>query len=565
MKKRILSLLLSAVMLLAPCASLAEEAVMPSYYAGELTKTVVSDSYIAGEQLNLIVNFGVDAAVPFKEGKLKAALELLKNATLQMSFYDDFGTARIHADVLVSGTELLSGDMLIYEDGSVQAMSSLTGQLVLALPAGTFVDGQLDFSVFQKEYQYDFETEEGIAAFKALPALTRLRITSADVLSMLIGHLLGWVSYAQMDTDGELYVFDDTYLDATETRDPVAQRMIGTIEAHRFNTLPRDIAMTLCDDHGEFQQAVADVLAEHGVTRYQVRQFVDALMTEETIDPATDWVQPSATVADDGALCRYDDISYFFKKLMKCTRNMWAESTENVLGMVVSYDDFGGMVGFDADLKKFTEDLPYEGTFDYSIKTDDDWQRLHAVNGELQIYNDNRVIGDLHMQFGQDVGGVNESHIIGKADVVNQKDNTSFGIGLDANLDFSVAVDDSGVESELFEGHLIASKRENGADEPVLAATMSGMTTTDGQSFGLVGTAAIEVADRVTVIADATFETAAYEEIPFAGGQAIDMTDLDEEKLAKIKKTVKAEAAKLGVSLVLKPDIVKNVLVLIGE
>ena len=144
MKNRILSLLLSAVMLLAPCASLAEEAAMPSYYAGELTKTVISDSYIAGEQMNLTVNFGVDAAVPFEEGKLKAALDLLKNATLQMSFYDDFGTARIHADLLVSGAELFSGDMLIYEDGSVQAMSSLTGQYVLALPAGTFADGHLD-------------------------------------------------------------------------------------------------------------------------------------------------------------------------------------------------------------------------------------------------------------------------------------------------------------------------------------------------------------------------------------------------------------------------------------
>ena len=341
--------------------------------------------------------------------------------------------------------------------------------------------------------------------------------------------------------------------------------MIGTIEAHRFNTLPRDIAMTLCDNHGEFQQAVADVLAEHGVTRYQVRQFVDALMTEETIDPAVDWVQPSVSVADDGALCRYDDISYFFKKLMKCTRNMWEESTENVLGMVVSYDDFGGMVGFDADLKKFTEDLPYEGTLNYSIKTDDNWQRLHAVNGELEIYNDNRVIGDLRMQFGQDVGGLNETYIIGQADVVNRKDNTSFGIGLDTNLDFSVAVDESGLENEMFEGSLIASWRENGAGNPVLAATMSGMTTTDGQSFGLSGTAAVKVADRVTLIADATFETAPYEEIPFAGGQAVDMTDLDEEKLEKIKTTVKAEAAKLGVSLVLKPDVVKNVLTLIGD
>ena len=47
--------------------------------------------------------------------------------------------------------------------------------------------------------------------------------------------------------------------------------------------------------------------------------------------------------------------------------------------------------------------------------------------------------------------------------------------------------------------------------------------------------------------------------------EILDMTALDEEKLEKIKKTVKAEAAKLGVSLVLKPDVVKNILMLIGE
>ena len=59
MKRRILSLVLSAMMLLMPIASVAEEAVS-NYYAGELTTTAISDSYMAGIQLNLNAVLGLD-------------------------------------------------------------------------------------------------------------------------------------------------------------------------------------------------------------------------------------------------------------------------------------------------------------------------------------------------------------------------------------------------------------------------------------------------------------------------------------------------------------------------
>ena len=61
-KKRFVSFLLSAALLIAPCSSLAEA----NYYAGELSTAAVGDSYVAGNQINLDVVFGVDAQKEFE-------------------------------------------------------------------------------------------------------------------------------------------------------------------------------------------------------------------------------------------------------------------------------------------------------------------------------------------------------------------------------------------------------------------------------------------------------------------------------------------------------------------
>jgi len=313
MKRRILSLMLSVMMLLMPALAAAEET-MASYYAGELTAIAIGDSYAAGNQLNLTAALGLDLDEAVTDEALKAAAELLAKSKVSMSFYDDFGTSRIHAQLDTDDVTLLSADALIYEDGSMQVMSNLTGKLVLALPAA---DQQAAAAPTMADY--DMATAEGVAAFRALPAIDRLKITGSDMISLIINHVLGWVSYMQMDNDGEFYTFDDTYLDATEVRDPVAQRMFGKIKADSFNTLLWNIATTVADTTGEFQMAIADFLAESGVTRYQARMFTDAIFTKETIDPATDFVQPSYYIIEnkDESPITYDDVSYFFKKLQK--------------------------------------------------------------------------------------------------------------------------------------------------------------------------------------------------------------------------------------------------------
>ena len=150
LKNKAMALGLSAAMLLSPAASLAES----NYAAGELTTTAISDSYAAGNQLNLSADFNLelgDALQNLGDAKLQkkvnAVVSLLDKTELNMSFYDDFGTARIHLSLDTDGVTLLSGDALVYADGSMQIMTTLTGKLVLALPQGALSASSVSASV----------------------------------------------------------------------------------------------------------------------------------------------------------------------------------------------------------------------------------------------------------------------------------------------------------------------------------------------------------------------------------------------------------------------------------
>lgn len=572
LKQRMLSLLLGAAMLVTPVASMAEENVyaIPS---GEVTTTAVNDAYVGGKQINLTADLalnaqdaqalaallGLDEAQ--SEEKLAALSSIIDQCTLEMTFYDDFGTARISGDLKLGDVSLLSGTALIYEDGSAQVMTNLTGSLVLAAPAGTVKTGSFDLmSLLYGDFYV--ERDESVP-FEELPADERLSITVTDTIVMVFSHLLGWVSATQMDTE-ELYVFDDTYIEATDTRDAVAQRMIGTIRTQDFTKLLWNIVTTLRDDQGLLQQAIADVLAQNGVTRYQVRQVVDSLLTEETIDPALDWVQPSGSIPDDGALCTLDDISYFFKKLWKSVDKIWHENTHETMSMIVSYDDYGGMVGFDAEVPLITESWPFEGDFTYSIKTDENWQRLHTSHGELQIYNNNRLVGDLSIQFGEDVDSVNANHFNGQLDVVNQDSGASRGVGVLSDLTFTTGTTETGNQTEAFEGQAALQARADGESQNLLQATVSGETTAQDDGFSIAANAGLNVANLLELTADVSVVSGEYEEIPFAGGEAIDLSNVTPEQLQKIQDEVAGKVAVLVLSLSQNASVMEAMLKLLN-
>ena len=233
--------------------------------------------------------------------------------------------------------------------------------------------------------------------------------------------------------------------------------------------------------------------------------------------------------------------------------------------MVVSYDDFGAMVGFDADLKRFSTVVPYEGIFNYSVKTDDYWQTRHTAHGELQWWNDRYITGDLSVKNGEDVDGVNESFFKGAMDVLNQKDGKSLGVGTDANMRYQVAVRDDGAETEKFEGSALLSLRENGMGTHVFGAAVSGETVVDDNGFATYATAMIEAPGAAALVVDMAIEPSVYEEVAFAGGQAVDLSNLDEAKIELIKNEVMAQAAKIGLSLITNPSVMSDLMTLISE
>lgn len=554
MKNRILSLALSTAMAFTPAAAALAEG---NYAAGDMTKTVVAESYTNGNQIEMTAKFNLELDESLNSERAAALASLAEKTELRMSFYDDFGTSRIRAEVVTDNVPLFKADALLYENGSAQIMTNLTGKLVLALPEGTITPEGLNFDAM--------EDGESDVPFEELPAFERLRLTTLDAGVVLLSHLLGWTSSTQMET-GDLYTFDDTYLEATETRDAVAQRMVGKIAAWSFNELAWYIAATFSDQQGEFQQALADSLAELGVTRYQVRQVVDHLLTEETIDPALDYVQPSGAVKDDGALCTYDDVSYFFKKLFKSTEKILDESTENTLSLIVSYDDFGQTVGIDAVLPQYTQSLPYSGTYSSSVKTDDNFQTRRIAHGEFQLRNDRQLVGDMTIKNGEDVDGVNESFLVGTLDLLNQKDQTSVGFGVDTALNYAaLEPDEENREVEQFDGKAALSLRKDSVGMDLIALDISGKTAAGEEDFVIQAKPSVNLANVVSLNADVEVTQGEYDEAAFAGGQAIDLTNLSEKELERVKREVLAQGAKLSVKLATHPKVLADVMTLISK
>lgn len=548
-KKRLTALALSASMLAAPVASLAEGAM--GFSAGDLTRTAISESYAGGMQLNLRANFGLEMETEMDSDRARALASLLDKSEIELSFYDDFGTARVRGALSVDGVTLCTGDALIFEDGSMQLMTSLTGKYVLTLPAGT-LSGDI------------FTAVESAASSGEEKAFNRLKAEMGDMTMTLLNLLLGWVSATQMDTE-ELYLFDNTPLEATDTRDAVAQRMIGTINTCDFMAFLWNIVAAIRDDQGEFLQAVADTLAEAGVTRYQVHKFTDDLLTEETIDPATDFVQTTWAVGNDGSLCELNDIQYFMRKLEKSVDKIWELSTDNKMSMIVSYDDNGGTVGFDAVVPLISEAWPFEGDFTYSIRTDEHAQRLHTSHGELQVYDDNRLIGSLNMQLGQDVDGVKASSIEATLDVLNQKTGTTSGVGVNAGLTYAIGSGDAGEETERFEGSAELMLRADGAHTSPLSAAVSGETALSADALTVNATAVVMAAGMGTLTVDAELEQSEYVDEEFAGGLAVDLTNLTDEQIETIKGEVIGKAAKLSMSLMLHPGVLADLMTLAGS
>ena len=548
--RRVLALVTSAVLLLTPMTSSAEAY---GFSAGDLTMATLSESYAGGYQVNAGFGFDVDTqALSAASERMKAAAVLLEKTKVNLSFYDDFGTARIRGAMSLDGVDVLTGDMLIFEDGSVQLVTSLTGNMAFTLPAGTVTENGIMLPGLSQEWSGD--NADQVHPFQ------RLKDIGSDTVTRLLNLLLGWVSATQMET-GELYTFDyDTYIDATDVRNAVATRMIGKIEGSDLLRFLWNIVAHIRDREHEFQSALAYSIAEFGVTRTQARQFTDALFPDAEIDYEMFGLNPSAGYSGDG-LIRYSDVLYFFCKLEASLMNAWGDNTLNeISSMIVSYDDFGEMVGFDAELRPFTKNYPFEGNFTYSVRTDDHWQSMHTSHGELQVHDNKRVIGDLYIQLGEDVDGVNASRFNGQLDLVDQSNGQSMGFGVNSSLDFALAPDGDG---ESIEANADIFLNQTGESMMLIDTDFSAVSQLTDLGLALSGGLRMSAAGLPTTAVNMNIECVEYEEEPFAGGQAVDLSaELTQEQIEEIKDTVKGKAAGLAAKFALKPAVIGNVLTL---
>lgn len=519
--RRILSLLLITALLAAPCGAFAQEYVIS---AGEVTTTAIKDAYVGGMQIDVSADFGGEVAGEMSE-RAQAACSLLEKTHLALSFYDDFGTARVRGALTLDGITLFEADIQLAQDGSVQMVTNLTGSAVLTLPAGALAMGKL--SAYADENVTTVRLDD--PAFAELPAFDRLRIAWEDILLLVTDHLLGWVSYVQRDTDGKLYTFDYSPQEATSTRDAVAVRMIGTINSWDFCKLFYNILSTIRDQRPQFQQALADSLAEMGVTRYQVRRFIDGLLPTVVMDPAVEWVQPSATVYDDGALCTFGDVVYVVKKLYNRVDEILSGSGDDELKLVVSYDEGAKLVGFDADVPGISDVVPYAGSFTYSNRTDEDARRTQRAHGEMTLSEDLGLEGDLLAHRGVDVDGKKESDLTGYLDL-RHADGSTVGLNVDMGRRFET---DGGDEAEAFDGYLALALRESGEQTPMLRANVSGETAVDAQGFALEAMASAK-ADRYTLTASIEASAREYDEEPFPDGETLDLTQENAKNIVRM-------------------------------
>ena len=99
----------------------------------------------------------------------------------------------------------------------------------------------------------------------------------------------------------------------------------------------------------------------------------------------------------------------------------------------------------------------------------------------------------------------------------------------------------------------------------MIGAAISGETVTDGVGFATYATAMIEVPDVAALVVDMAIEPSVYEETAFAGGQAVDLRNLDEAKIEMIKGEVTTQAAKISLSLLATPSVLSDLMTLVSE
>ena len=545
---RFFGLLLCAAMLLIPAMASADLVMA----AGDLTASALMTSYEEGKVLHLHGTFTVPDSETAQSGKAKALGILLSKVDVDASAY--LLGEEHHLDMVftLKGNEMATVQMMMDTEGNILLTSNLFSGTVLEIPASS--TGVMDgiTALITGEVSED----ESKRDLSEMSAAERLRLTTVDTISLIRKALLGWVAYNQIDDDGLFYTFSQEYVEPTEERDGIDMRMFGSISGHQFATLLYDEATLLDATTRDFQQAVADVLAESGFTRLQVRAAIDYLFPNEVIDPAKDFVQPTHAIPDDGALCTYNDVSYFFKKLVKWAEKVFDQSYDSELSLMIGNDYYGAVIGVDAVLPRFSGYVPYEGYFKYSHKTDDDWQVMHRTHGELNLRENYQLVGDLNFLDGEDVDGINHNNLDGNLSLLNPEKNPAAALDIEGDWTFALSSTEGKYEEGL-EGAGAVKVQYDTLSLPV-SGVLNMKAQADGENLAIEGEAALDMLERLTMVMHFTVDDEGTAR-SFQDGNRIELMQMDDAAIEDMKSSIMTAGVGMAFQFVLDGEIMESV------
>ena len=210
------------------------------------------------------------------------------------------------------------------------------------------------------------------------------------------------------------------------------------------------------------------------------------------------------------------------------------------------------------DVPIISENAPYEGALNYSVKTDENGQKHHTAHGELEVYDGNRLVGDASMQAGRDVDGVNASSLNGFFDVCQHEAGTSIGVGIDTNVTYRTH---GGDDAEAFEANATLSLRQSGMPIPLLAASVQGETSVAYDNFLLEAQARVDALGNA-LTAQITAQANEYDGVEFAAGPALDRTD--PESVQQLQQQIPAHLQGILVELSGHAEVMNAVMALIA-
>lgn len=466
--------LLALWLFAAPALGVAEV----DYDAGTLLPTLKQEAYVGGREIVETVTLRVSQVTGMEPDLLAALQEAVEMLEIRISSVDDMDAKLYAVKILMAGEPLLDATVRWNEERIYITSSQLPGKTVTVSMA------------------------EAAKHFPVHPLLTGKWGADED-MALLENQYIdyfaavgGWVSNVQSEHE-DLYAYEFTEMDETESRDASTTQMYSTVRSDELKKLIRDLANLFFEDENA-QQAFANILAPYGATQASVRHFADQL--------------PLVISHELGA-----------------TRN----STE----FTVFYDDNMDIVGFDGTMPAMYTKFFFDyGALQYSRKTLDEGVR-HDVKGTMEFAGGATFTGESR----QNVGDLMDDQQKTEQDIAIDYQDPANKAGLQYTIHTQeVYTAQEGLEVYEGKGNGEITRTQEGTSKKTnTEMTLHGETKPVGDwDFAHTKTIQTEVEGQATYEFTYTMISQEYVPADLSGNVAYDLETLTEEQRAELENSL---------------------------